>query len=115
MPSIASLRWFRYRPQLGHRHVMRSSGPHLVFDDTKARAMARAPAALDPVCRLILIVRGGRSQPRFSSDAPRAGVPGQERLVDEVTQVGAAGHTLLPAIRLSRVILVSCVGVFGFP
>ena len=43
--------------------------------------MARAPAALDPVCRLILIVRGGRPQPRSSSDLRE---PGQERLVDEV-------------------------------
>src|SRR5262245_35290963 len=62
-------------------------GPHLVFDDTRARAMARVPAALDPVCRLILIVRGGRPQPRSSSDAPTAGVPGQERLVDEVLRL----------------------------
>jgi len=115
MPSIASLRSFRYRPQLGHRHEMRSSGPHLAFDETRARAMATVPAALDPVCRLISIVRGGRSQPRSSSDAPTAGVPGQERLVDEVTQVGTPGHTLLPAIRLSRVIFISCVSVFRVP
>jgi len=78
-------------------------GPPAILDDTGAGATSWAPAALDPVYSLILIIRGGSCRchdPRHMLHQPACGTRNicrqLARLVDEVTQVRDPGHTHLP-------------------